>query len=81
MPLTTREADVLHDIVKLHEGRGGVVVHSTMARAEREAVQSLTLKGLVELRRTRKDTPDDRRIVVPTAHARRLVANQSRVDP
>jgi hypothetical protein len=74
MPLTKQEADVLRDVVQLHEADGRVIVHGRVLGDERAAIESLVVKGLLELRRTEKGTPDDARLVVPTPVGRRLVA-------
>jgi hypothetical protein len=73
MPLTEREADVLRDVVQLHEVDGRLIVHDRMRQPELDALSGLVAKGLVELRRTSKDTPPGQLLVVPTPVGRRMV--------
>lgn len=71
MSLTERERAVLKDVVELHEAHGSVVMHGRMNELDRQAVDSLAVGGLVEVRPTRKDQPRDERLVVPTTKGHR----------
>jgi len=78
--LSELEWTVLRDITEMHEHYGHVNVHRNMKEEEREAIGTLVLKGLLEIRATAKEQGYDDRRVVPTPVGRRLVAQANTAD-
>lgn len=65
-------ASVLRTVVELHNRTNMPVVYDKMAQRERQTVDSLSLVGLLEVRKLAKD---GERMVIPTALGRRHVAD------